>query len=194
MNAAGDQFCANCGYFLAGPPPNAPTIMSIPTPPGPNNPPTQTSTQTATSGPNAPTVAAMAGSGGRRYTGALQAQTLLEGRYRIVRLVGKGGFGAVYEAKDERFQARMVAIKEMGDAQLSPSEKAQAIQNFRQEANLLVPLQHPNLPNVSDFFEEAGKAYLAMEFVQGKTLEDVQRAANAPPGRATCDELGCATL
>lgn len=122
----------------------------------------------------------MAGSSGRRYTGALPVQALLEGRYRIVRLVGKGGFGAVYEARDERFQARMVAIKEMSDARLSPSEKTQAIQNFRQEANLLVPLQHPNLPNVSDFFEEADKAYLVMEFVQGKTLEDVQRAANAP--------------
>ena len=105
----------------------------------------------------------------------------MEGRYRIVNMVGKGGFGAVYEATDERFQARrVVAIKELSDAQLSPPEKITAIQNFRREADLLVPLSHPNLPNVSDFFEEAGKAYLVMEFIQGKTLEKVQEDAGGP--------------
>lgn len=129
---------------------------------------------------NAPTIASMSG-GVRRITGALQQGQQLGGRYRIVSMVGKGGFGAVYEATDERFQARrVVAIKEMSDAQLSPAEKATAIQNFRSEADLLVPLSHPNLPNVSDFFEEAGKAYLVMEFIQGKTLEKVQEDSGGP--------------
>jgi hypothetical protein len=63
---------------------------------------------------------------------------------------------------------------------LSSAEKAAALQDFRQEANLLVPLSHPNLPNVSDIFEEAGKAYLVMEFIEGKTLETIQEEANGP--------------
>ncbi|GAC1690308.1 MAG: hypothetical protein PVS3B1_29410 [Ktedonobacteraceae bacterium] len=105
------------------------------------------------------------------------AGNLLGGRYRVAQLIGKGGFGAVYRASDERFQKRVVAVKEMSDAQLSPQQRAQAIQDFRNEAELLVELSHPNLPNVSDFFEEGNKAYLVMEFIEGKTLEKVQEDA-----------------
>jgi serine/threonine protein kinase len=95
--------------------------------------------------------------------------------------MGKGGFGAVYKAHDERFEAqRVVAIKEMSDAHLSPDERTQALKDFRQEANLLVQLTHPNLPAVSDFFEEGGKAYLVMEFVEGRSLERVQEEAKGP--------------
>jgi serine/threonine protein kinase len=91
----------------------------------------------------------------RRSTGALTIGSLLSGRYRIVQLMGKGGFGAVYKALDERFQGqRVVAIKELSNSQVSPGEKAQALQDFRREADLLVPLSHPNLPNINDFFEE----------------------------------------
>src|SRR5262249_29508489 len=105
VNAAGEQFCVNCGYSLAG----GPTKIN------PNI--------SAAASPNAP----LPSSSGRRITGALTSGNLLGGRYRIVRLVGKGGFGAVYEARDERFQARrVVAIKEMSDGHLSPTERAQA--------------------------------------------------------------------
>jgi serine/threonine protein kinase len=114
-------------------------------------------------------------------TGTLSSHMLVGGRYRIVRLLGTGGFGAVYEATDERFQARrVVAIKEMSDAHLSALERVQALQDFRHEADLLVPLSHPNLPHVSDFFEEANKAYLVMEYIEGKTLDKVQREVGGP--------------
>lgn len=113
--------------------------------------------------------------------GTLTTGSLLSGRYRIVQLMGEGGFGAVYRANDERFQgARDVAIKEMSDANLSPGEREQALEDFRREANLLVQLNHPNLPHVSDFFEEGGKAYLVMEFIEGKTLEEVLEDAHGP--------------
>lgn len=129
-NAAGEQFCVNCGYSLAGGPTglnfSGPTIVS-------STAPTAISSGAATLiGPNAPTIGG-SGSGMRRTTGALTAGNLLESRYRVVRLVGKGGFGAVYEARDERFQAkRIVAIKEMSDGHLTPVERAQAIADFRQ--------------------------------------------------------------
>ena len=107
-------------------------------------------------------------------TGTVTVRKLLGGRYRIVKLIGEGGFGAVYKANDERFQAtRVVAIKEMSDANLSASEREKTLTNFRREANLLVQLNHSNLPQVSDFFEEGTKAYLVMEFIEGKTLEQV---------------------
>ncbi len=111
----------------------------------------------------------------------LTTGSLLSGRYRIVQLMGEGGFGAVYRANDERFQgSRDVAIKEMSDANLSPGEREQALEDFHREANLLVQLNHPNLPHVSDFFEEGGKAYLVMEFIEGKTLEEVLEDAHGP--------------
>ena len=117
----------------------------------------------------------------QRMTGALSPQALVGGRYRVVRLLGAGGFGAVYEATDEHFQARrVVAIKEMSDTHLSSLERVQALQDFQHEADLLVPLNHPNLPHVSDFFEEANKAYLVMEYIEGKTLDKVQRAVGGP--------------
>ena len=105
----------------------------------------------------------------------------LGGRYRIVAMIGRGGFGAVYKARDERFPSKpIVAIKEMHDSQLSPSEKAQALQDFCNEADLLVQLKHPNLPKVSDVFEEDGKAYLVMELIEGKTLAQVQDEQDGP--------------
>ncbi len=155
LNAATEQFCVNCGYALTGGPGSQGQGTSPPV--------------------------AVASTTGRRVTGALGPGALLGGRYRIVQALGKGGFGAVYKAVDTRFQGqRVVAIKEMSDAQLSQSEKAQALQDFRHEANLLVQLNHPYLPNVSDFFEETGKAYLVMEFVEGTTLEKKQEQAGGP--------------
>jgi serine/threonine protein kinase/uncharacterized protein YggT (Ycf19 family) len=114
-------------------------------------------------------------------TGTVTVGKLLGGRYRIVKLIGEGGFGAVYRANDERFQAtRVVAIKEMNDANLSASGREKALVDFRREANLLVQLNHPNLPQVSDFFEEGTKAYLVMEFIEGKTLERALEDAGGP--------------
>ena len=114
-------------------------------------------------------------------TGTVTVGKLLGGRYRIVKLIGEGGFGAVYQANDERFQAtRVVAIKEMSDANLSASEREKALEDFQHEANLLVQLNHPNLPQVSDFFEEGTKAYLVMEFIEGKTLEQTLDDAGRP--------------
>ncbi len=156
VNSPQEQFCSNCGYELT-----SSTGGSHP----------QLST-------GAPTVVS---SSGRRTTGVLATGSLLSGRYQIVQLLGKGGFGAVYKALDERFQGqRVVAIKEMSDAQVNPSEKAKALQDFRREADLLVSLNHPNLPIVSDFFEEGGKAYLVMEFIEGETLEKKQEEAGGP--------------
>jgi serine/threonine protein kinase len=117
----------------------------------------------------------------RGVIGSTVAGNLLGNRYRVVRLVDKGSFGIIYEALDTRFQAkRTVAIKEMSDAHLNATDKAQFVTSVRQEANLLAQLKHANLPGVIDFFAERGNVYLVMEFIRGTTLEKQLEMAGGP--------------
>ena len=105
-------------------------------------------------------------------TGQLPPQSVVNGRYTILRRVGQGGMGAVYQVVDQRFPGKTWALKELADAALgSPAERAQAVAAFRQEATLLATLRHPNLPQVSDYFTDGGRHYLVMDFVEGETLE-----------------------
>jgi serine/threonine protein kinase len=111
-------------------------------------------------------------------TGLLEPHHMLNQRYRIVELVGKGGMGAVYKARDIKF-GRKVAVKEMSQNNLSAQETEEAAERFRQEANLLARLTHPNLPSVYDYFEESGRWYLVMDFIKGETLEEyIARSTN----------------
>src|SRR2546421_5415189 len=105
-------------------------------------------------------------------TGRLLANVTLKQRYRIIAPVGKGGMGAVYKAEDTLLGNRQVALKEMSQSGLSPQEQKEAADAFRQEALMLARLQHPNLPNIFDHFEENGRWYLAMSFIEGETLEE----------------------
>lgn len=111
-------------------------------------------------------------------TGMLQPNTVLAERYVIVRKVGGGGMGAVYQATDQRIPGKLWAVKEMSDAAITnPLDRQRAVDAFRREAQLLATLDHGNLPKVSDYFTEKGKHYLVMDFVQGRTLEQVLHSA-----------------
>ena len=104
-------------------------------------------------------------------TGMLPAQMVLQERYVIAEKLGQGGMGAVYRASDRRLSTVSWAIKEMSSQAItSPLERQQARDSFRNEAEMLAALSHPNLPRVIDHFEQDGKAYLVMEFVPGETL------------------------
>src|SRR5262245_55407714 len=120
-------------------------------------------------------------------TGQLAAGRILSGRYRVVRLIARGGMGAVYLAADIRLDGAQVAVKEMSSV-YRPGDTdafAQAVSEFRREAALLARLSHPNLPRVIDRFEEEGKQFLVMEYVGGQTL---RQALSARGGRATLEE------
>src|SRR5205807_78249 len=91
---------------------------------------------------------------------------ILQERYSIVRELGSGGMGAVYEAVDERLGAT-VAIKET----FSIDERLR--RHFEQEARLLARLYHAALPRVSDYFTEDGRAFLVMQFISGDDLAQV---------------------
>lgn len=114
-------------------------------------------------------------------TGRLTPGAILAGRYYIVRLLGKGGMGAVYLAGDRRISGQQWAIKEMSDQAISdPIERQAAIDAFNKEAELLARLEHPNLPKVVDRFSEYSNQFLVMEYVPGQTLERRLETARGP--------------
>ncbi len=79
--------------------------------------------------------------------------------------------GAVYKALDLQLSRREVAIKEMSQSGLVGQELQQAISAFTREAQMLSQLKHVGLPHIYGQFEEHGRRYLVMEFIEGKTLE-----------------------
>jgi len=105
-------------------------------------------------------------------------------RYRVVRLLGQGGMGAVYRTWDMRLN-RPVALKEMiPQSSLDVQLLAQLRQQFQQEAQVLATLIHPNLVRVTDYFSWDGNEYLAMDFVEGESLaERIHRDGNQPEGQ-----------
>src|SRR5512136_664295 len=109
---------------------------------------------------------------------------VLNNRYRIVKLLGQGGFGAVYRAWDVNLN-RPCAVKE--NLEISPEAQRQ----FTREATVLANLSHPNLPRVTDHFSLPGQGqYLVMDFVDGEDLASMlQRQGSIPVDQA----LGWAT-
>jgi eukaryotic-like serine/threonine-protein kinase len=106
------------------------------------------------------------------FTGLLQPNEVLRQRYRMMNLVGRGGFGAVYKAVDLRLGDRILAVKEMSQSTLKPNEIVEAVKAFKREALMLAGLMHPNLPHIYDHFSEGGRWYLVMDFIEGETLEE----------------------
>ncbi len=93
------------------------------------------------------------------------------GRYRIIRLIGKGAMGRVYLARDPRID-RHVALKTIcDDAGLSPEEHQSHISRIISEAKAAGKLLHPNIVTVFDVFEDEGSTYIAMEYLEGTTLD-----------------------
>lgn len=109
-------------------------------------------------------------------TGRLPFQSRLAGVYIISRAIGQGGMAAVYQATDTRNNSQ-VAIKEMSQDSLAPSELQEALDSFVQEAEMLMGLRHKGLPRVSGHFSAGSRHYLVMEYIEGQTLEQRQTAA-----------------
>lgn len=104
---------------------------------------------------------------------ALAPGQVINDRYRVIALLSQGGMGAVYEAIDLSLDVRC-ALKEMVPYPgTSETVLPQLREQFRQEAQLLADLRHPNMPRVTDHFEEDSNAYLVMDFVYGKRLDEI---------------------
>ncbi len=103
----------------------------------------------------------------------LAPNTILQSRYQIVRLLGQGGMGAVYEATDTRFGSQ-VALKEA----LVQSEALRRA--FEREAKVLNGLRHAALPYVFDYFEEQARLFLVMQYIPGMDLAELLEIRGRP--------------
>jgi formylglycine-generating enzyme required for sulfatase activity/serine/threonine protein kinase len=100
--------------------------------------------------------------------------SVLQNRYRVVRLLGQGGMGSVYEAIDQRVSC-VVALKETLVGANNEARDA-----FQREAALLANLRHASLPKVMDYFSEGASEFLVMEYIAGHDLAELLELRNGP--------------
>lgn len=105
---------------------------------------------------------------------------VIDGRYRLLDLVGRGGMADVYRAQDE-FLGRIVAVKIMRLG--TGIETDEAIRRHEMEARIGAGVAHPGLVGVFDVRPDGDHPYLVMEFVNGRTLDDVLRDGPMSPER-----------
>ncbi|MBI2213986.1 MAG: serine/threonine protein kinase [Acidobacteria bacterium] len=106
---------------------------------------------------------------------------MVGGRYQLVAPLGRGGFGHVYRARDQKLD-RIVAIKLMHDAGSGPDHEAR--QRVLRETRANARLQHPHIVTLHDAGEDPRGLYLVLEYVAGTSLEEVLAAGPLPPERA----------
>jgi eukaryotic-like serine/threonine-protein kinase len=103
--------------------------------------------------------------------------TLFDGRYRIMRKLGSGGMADVYLAEDEEL-GRRVAIKILNDRHANDE---QFVERFRREAKNAAGLSHPNIVSIYDRGEAEGTYYIAMEYLDGRSLKELVVARGPLP-------------
>jgi len=104
---------------------------------------------------------------------SLPQGTLLDNRYRVIRPLGEGGFGAAYLVEDQRLGRQCVA-------KASTMHDTAHRQQFEQEARMLADLNHRNLPEIYDYFFDQDCPYLVMQYIEGTTLDRLKEGRSAP--------------
>jgi len=104
---------------------------------------------------------------------SFETDSLISGRYRIVKKLGKGGMGVVYLVKDNKLRDRLVALK-MTHPELVSHEEAR--QRFKDEVLLCLELHHPNIVIVHYLEEWDRLLYFTMEYIQGHSLREIMDA------------------
>jgi len=126
-----------------------------------------------------------------------------QAEFEVTRVLGEGGFGIVYLARDHALE-RMVALKEYMPAALAlrgdqsqvrvRSERHRdtfeaGLKSFINEARLLAQFDHPSLVKVYRFWEANGTAFMVMPFIEGQTVKDTLKAMGEPPSEAWLMEM-----
>jgi serine/threonine-protein kinase len=114
-----------------------------------------------------------------------ERDTLIDGRYRVIKRLGSGGMADVYLVEDQQL-GRRVALKLL---YRHLAEDVQFVERFRREASSAAGLQHPNIVSIFDRGEWNGTYYIAMEYVEGHTLKEVIRERGPAPPEAASDIL-----
>ena len=124
---------------------------------------------------------------------AAESERLLAGRYRLLAVIGRGGMGAVWRARDELLN-RDVAVKEIvWPAQLDAEEREMARRRAVREAQLAARVRHPNVVGVYDIVEEGDRPSIVMELVPFRTLRDAV-AEDGPMTPAEAARVGLSVL
>ncbi len=106
---------------------------------------------------------------------AISIGTVLQNHYRVVQLLGQGGFGRTYLAEDQgRFNERC-AVKEFVPIQGEDKFSDKATQLFQREASVLYQIEHPQIPKFRATFEEEERLFLVQDYVEGPTYHEVLR-------------------
>jgi len=95
--------------------------------------------------------------------------TVLQNRYRIIQILGQGGFGRTYLAEDQRRFNELCAIKELIPTAIGTDAWEKAQELFAREAAILYQIQHPQIPQFRERFEEDQRLFLVQDYVAGKT-------------------------
>lgn len=112
----------------------------------------------------------------------VERDTMIDGRYRVLKRLGSGGMADVYCAEDTQL-GRRVALKLL---YRRFAEDSEFVERFRREASSAAGLQHPNIVGIFDRGEWDGTYYIAMEYLEGRTLKQLVREHGAmPPDLAT---------
>ena len=106
---------------------------------------------------------------------------LLKKRYEIIETLGKGGMGCVYKVADRSRRGHVLAVKELRTGKLQTPKIREALAQFQTEARILTRLTHPNLPKVYDYFSSDGAYYIVMEYIRGKTLDQLLNGRHGKP-------------
>jgi tRNA A-37 threonylcarbamoyl transferase component Bud32/tetratricopeptide (TPR) repeat protein len=111
-------------------------------------------------------------------------------RYRVLRLLGRGGMGTVYLA-EHRHMGRLVALKVIKPSLL---EDSVAVRRFRQEVRTVARLWHPNIVQADDADQAGGLHFLVMEYLEGQSLHEYLQAHGPLPAAEACDDARQAAL
>ncbi|MFQ5752744.1 MAG: protein kinase, partial [bacterium] len=98
--------------------------------------------------------------------------------YKIIEKIGEGGMGIVYKAKDTKLE-RTVALKFLSLTSIGDEEK----KRFKREAKAAAALNHANIAHIYAIDEADGQMFIAMEFIEGKSLEEIVHTPLSPPSR-----------
>ena len=113
----------------------------------------------------------------------VEPDTIIDGRYRVISRVGSGGMADVYLAEDQLL-GRMLAVKLLHH---HFAEDQEFVERFKREASSAAALSHPNIVGIFDRGEWGGTYYIAMEYVEGRSLKDALRQEGAMDAASAID-------